>query len=205
MSERDRSRGAVVDDRLGVRPVRAAGRRVARVADRDLARQRRELLLVEDLRDETHLAEHGDPPPSETAMPGGLLAAVLEREEPEVRETRDVALARVDAEDAAHQRLAPSYARASSSQRDPEERVAADRPDPPHVDLAAGRIGLDLVRGQSDDHLAADLAEERERIVVELELRAERRSRAPPRRARRRGRPRRRRGRARRAGAARVA
>ena len=40
----------VVDERLRVLPVRAPGGRVARVPDRDLAGQRRELLLVEDLR-----------------------------------------------------------------------------------------------------------------------------------------------------------
>ena len=56
--------------RLRVRPVHAPGRRVARVADRDLAGERRELLLVEDLGDEAHVAQHGQPcPASETAMP----------------------------------------------------------------------------------------------------------------------------------------
>jgi hypothetical protein len=106
--ERDRARGAVVHDRLGVRPVGAARRRVAGVADRDLAGQRGELLLVEDVRDEAHLAEDGDPRAVGDGDPRGLLATVLQREEPEVREARDVALARVDAEHAAHQPRAPS-------------------------------------------------------------------------------------------------
>ena len=60
VAEGDRARGAVVDDRLRVRPVHAAGRRVARVPDRDLSRERGELLLVEHLRHEAHLAQHRD-------------------------------------------------------------------------------------------------------------------------------------------------
>jgi hypothetical protein len=43
--ERDRSRSAVVHDRLRVAPVRRAGRRVARVPDRELAAEALELLL----------------------------------------------------------------------------------------------------------------------------------------------------------------
>ena len=39
--------------------------------------------------------------------PGRLLAAVLEREEPEVGQVGDVDAGRVDAEDAAHQALPP--------------------------------------------------------------------------------------------------
>ena len=91
MAERDRARPAVMDERLGVRPVHAAGRRVARVADRDLAGQRLELLLVEDLGDEPHVAEHRQPASLRDGDPRGLLAAVLQREEREVREPRDVA------------------------------------------------------------------------------------------------------------------
>ena len=37
VAERDRPRAAVLDERLRVRPLRRAGRRVAGVADRDLA------------------------------------------------------------------------------------------------------------------------------------------------------------------------
>ena len=61
MAERDGAHAAVVDERLRVRPVNAAGRRVARVADRDLAGERLQLLLVEDLGDEAHVAEHRQP------------------------------------------------------------------------------------------------------------------------------------------------
>ena len=57
VAERDRPRAAVVHDRLGVRPVRRAGRRVARVPDRELAAKTLELLLGEHLRHEPHLAE----------------------------------------------------------------------------------------------------------------------------------------------------
>ena len=123
--ERDGARRAVVHEGLRVRPVRAAGRRVARVADRDLAGQRGELLLVEHLRDEPHLAERRDAAAVGDRDARGLLTAVLEREEAEVREPGDVPLVRPDAEDAAHQRL-PSCARRELVERDPEERVAAD-------------------------------------------------------------------------------
>ena len=61
-----------------------------------------ELLLVEDLRDEPHVAEHREPATLGDGDPGRLLAAVLQREEGEVREPRDVALDRPDSEDAAH-------------------------------------------------------------------------------------------------------
>ena len=100
--ERDRARAAVVDERLRVRPVHAARRRVARVPDRDLAGQRLQLLLVEDLGHEPHVAQHGEPAALGDGDPGRLLAAVLQREEGEVREPRHVALDRPDAEDAAH-------------------------------------------------------------------------------------------------------
>ena len=97
-----------MDDRLGVRPVGAARRGVARVADGDLAGERRQLLLVEDLRHEPHLAQHCHPLAVRHGDSSRLLAAMLEREEPEVRQARDVALAGVDTEDAAHQPLTPS-------------------------------------------------------------------------------------------------
>ena len=71
--------------------------------DRDLSRQRLQLLLVEHLRDEAHVAEHGQPAAVGDRDPGRLLAPVLEREEAEVGEPRHVALGGADAEDAAHQ------------------------------------------------------------------------------------------------------
>ena len=62
-------------------------------ADRGVAVEAAELLLVEDLRDEAHVAEDRQPPAVRDGDPGRLLAAMLEREEPEVRDARDVALA----------------------------------------------------------------------------------------------------------------
>jgi len=103
VAERDRSRAALLDDRLSVRPVRGAGGGVARVSDRDLAGEPAQLLLAEDLGDETHVAKCGDAAFVRDGDPGRLLAAVLQREEPEVREPGDVAVGCVDAEDPAHQ------------------------------------------------------------------------------------------------------
>ncbi len=62
------------------------------MADRGVALEAAEVLLVEDLRDEAHVAEHREP-----ALVGGrdarrLLAAMLQREEAEVRDARDVTL-----------------------------------------------------------------------------------------------------------------
>ena len=104
MAERDGARVAVVEQRLRVRPGVRAGRRVARVADRELAVQAREVLLVEHLRDEAEVAQRGQAAVLGDGDPGRLLAAVLERVQAEVGEPRDVAAGRVDAEDAAHQR-----------------------------------------------------------------------------------------------------
>jgi len=73
------------------------------VPDRDFAREGGELLLVEHLRDEPHVADGRHAPALGDGDARGLLAAVLEGEEAEVREPRDVPVGRVDAEDAAHQ------------------------------------------------------------------------------------------------------
>ncbi len=102
VAHRDGARLPVLHERLGVRPLRRAGRRVARVPDRDLPLQPVELLLVEHLRDEAEIAQCRQPSLLRDGDAGRLLAAVLQREEPEVRQARDVALGRVDAEDAAH-------------------------------------------------------------------------------------------------------
>ena len=83
---------------LRVLPRAAAGGRVANVADRHVALERPQLLLVEDLRDEPGVAQGGDV----TALAGGdprrLLTAVLERVEAEVGEPGDVVPGRVHAE-----------------------------------------------------------------------------------------------------------
>ena len=91
-AERDGADAAVVDERLGVRPGVRAGRRVAGVADRELAAQARELLLVEDLGHEAEVAQPGEPPVVGDGDAGRLLAAMLQRVEPEVGEPSDVAL-----------------------------------------------------------------------------------------------------------------
>src|SRR5437868_7357003 len=111
--ERDRACAAVVDERLRVRPVRRAGRRVAGVTDRDLTVQSAQLLLGEDLRHEAEIAGHGQPALVRDGDAGRLLAAVLEREETEVADARDVALGGADAEDAAHQVTSPIWTRRS--------------------------------------------------------------------------------------------
>ena len=102
VAERDRARPPVVDERLRVRPVHAPGRRVARVTDRDLTRESLELLLVEDLGDEPHVAQHRQAPRLRDGDARRLLPAMLQREQREVRQPRHVAVGRADAEDAAH-------------------------------------------------------------------------------------------------------
>ena len=71
----------VAPDRLRVLPGAAAGGRVADVADRHVALQRPQLLLVEDLGDEARVAQRGDVAALAGGDPGRLLAAVLERVE----------------------------------------------------------------------------------------------------------------------------
>src|SRR5262249_8313592 len=91
----------VAPDRLGVLPGAAAGGRVAHVADRHVALQRLQLLLVEDLGDESRVAQSGDVAALAGGDPGRLLAAVLECVEAEVGQPGDVMAGRVYAEDAA--------------------------------------------------------------------------------------------------------
>jgi hypothetical protein len=75
------------------------------VADRQLAAEAREVLLVEHLRDEAEIAQGGQPALFRYGDPGRLLAAVLERVQAEVREPRDITAWSADPEDAAHQPL----------------------------------------------------------------------------------------------------
>ena len=72
--------------------------------DRDLPAQAAQRLLVEDLGDESELADGRQPSVLGDRDPRRLLAAVLEREQAEVRETGDVALVGPDSEDATHAR-----------------------------------------------------------------------------------------------------
>ena len=97
---RERQRTTVVtDDRLGVLPLRGAGRRVPDVTDRHVADERPELVLVEHLADEALVADRHQAAPARGGRdPRRLLAAVLQREESEIREPRDVVLRRKDAE-----------------------------------------------------------------------------------------------------------
>ena len=71
------------------------------MADRHVAVERAELLLVEDLGDEARVAKRRDVPALAGRDAGRLLAAVLERVEGEVGELRDLGARRVHAEDAA--------------------------------------------------------------------------------------------------------
>ena len=73
------------------------------MADRRAAGERLQLALVEDLGDEAHVPHREHAASVADGDAGALLPAVLERVEREVREARDVAAGRVDAEDAAHQ------------------------------------------------------------------------------------------------------
>ena len=108
VAERDRAHAAVVQERLRVLPGVAARRRVARVPDRELAVEAGEAAFVEDLRHEAEVAHRGQPAALGDGDPRGLLAAVLQRVEPEVAEARDVTAGRADSEDAAHQATFPS-------------------------------------------------------------------------------------------------
>ena len=106
--ERDGAGAAVMDERLRVLPRVGARRRVAVVADRELAGEAVQLLLVEHLRHEPEVAQHGQAAALGHGDSGRLLAAVLERHQPEVAQPRDVPLGRPDAEHAAHQTVPSS-------------------------------------------------------------------------------------------------
>ena len=171
VAERDRARAAVLDERLRVRPLRRARRRVARVADRDLAAQAVQLLLVEDLRDEAEVAQRRQPAVLGDGDPRRLLAAVLEREQAEVGEARDVAFGGVDAEHAAHQAATcPIWTKPREPSRgEVSGRAGEDRRAPPRVvagrqldvggEAAAPRRGL---RERRLDPSGADVVAERE-------------------------------------------
>ncbi len=72
------------------------------MADRDLALEAAQVLLVEDLGDEAHVAQDGEPARVRDGDARRLLPAVLEREQPEEGHARDVALGSADAEDPTH-------------------------------------------------------------------------------------------------------
>ncbi|GAC1571796.1 MAG: hypothetical protein NVS3B7_02170 [Candidatus Elarobacter sp.] len=71
------------------------------MADRDVAAETAEDLLVEDAGDQPHLAMAVDAHPVADGEAGALLAAVLERVQPEIRKPGDVVARCVKARDAA--------------------------------------------------------------------------------------------------------
>src|SRR4051794_11014660 len=92
-------------DGLRVLPLVGAGRRIADVADGQVAAQRPQIVLLEHLRDEAERALGDDVAAVVGGRdPGGLLPAMLERVQGEVRETRHVVLGTVDPE---HPALVP--------------------------------------------------------------------------------------------------
>src|SRR5438552_2865625 len=94
------------DHGLRVLDARAAGRRVARVADRRAAAEQAEVGLAEDLTDEAHTAHQSQVAAGGRREPRGFLAAVLERIEREENEPggfRRIGGRRIpDADDATH-------------------------------------------------------------------------------------------------------
>ena len=101
VAERDRAVGGRAECRLRVLPGAGAGGRVARVPDREVALERVEGGLVEDLRDQPHVLVDQDLPAVADRDACGLLPPVLKRVEAEVGQLGDVLARRPDAEDAA--------------------------------------------------------------------------------------------------------
>ena len=91
----------VLERGLGVLPRRRSGRRVPSVPDAEVALQRRQRPLVEDLGDQAELAIDDDPVALGDGHPGRLLTTMLKREEAEEGEPSDVLPGRPDAEEAA--------------------------------------------------------------------------------------------------------
>ena len=137
VAERDRARAAVLDEGLCVPPLRRTRRRVARVADCEVTAQPAELLLVEDLGDEPHVAERRDAALVGNGDAGRLLPSVLKREQPEVGHARDVAVRRPHSEEAAHQRTVPMRSRPFVPRRSTSSGAHASRICPPEP-AAAG-------------------------------------------------------------------
>ena len=98
--ERERPATGREHDRLGVGEMRPPGRRIPHVPDRRASGETREPRLVEDVGDVSHLALDDEPAVGEGRDARGLLAAVLERVQPEIGDVRRV-LAIGDSEDAA--------------------------------------------------------------------------------------------------------
>src|SRR5262249_36780395 len=114
-------------------PLRRSGRRVARVSDRELTVKAAQLLLVEDLRDEAHVAQRGDASLIGDGDAGRLLAAALQRDQAEVRDARDVAFGRANAEEPGHQPPGPLCMAFSVPSRSPFSAAHASTTRPERV------------------------------------------------------------------------
>ena len=88
MRDRDLAVRAVDDERLRILDLAFSRRRVACVSDREVPRQFREGRFVERLGDLAHRAGHTNLPAIAHGDSGAFLAAMLQREEPQVREVR---------------------------------------------------------------------------------------------------------------------
>src|SRR5439155_624257 len=141
--------------------------------DGDLSGQRVELLLVEDLRHEPHVPHDRESPSVRDSYPGRLLAAMLEREEPEVGEARDVTLLGADSEDPAH--LVSSLPGLAELRHLHSEEGSATRgSDTPEYDSRLAREtgeALDVLARASENRPATHFAEALDRGVREIESR----------------------------------
>ena len=90
VAEGDRAHTVGLEDRLRVVPCAGPGGRVPGVADRQVAVERRQRGLVEDLADQPEVLVDEDVVTVADRDAGGFLTAVLLREESEVREPCDV-------------------------------------------------------------------------------------------------------------------
>ncbi len=101
VAERDQPVAAVARHRLGVLPLVRAGRRIAHVPDRRMARQAAQRGLVEHRADQAEVPLHHDVSVIGDRNSCALLASVLERVEGEERQPGDVTARRDDPDDAA--------------------------------------------------------------------------------------------------------
>ena len=164
----------------------------------DLARKRLQLLLVEDVGDETHLAQDREVPVVGDGDPGRLLAAVLEREQR--RSTRDATRPAPPSGSRRHRTSVGALPGAAEVvERHSQEGTPARLADPAERDAqlaATASISSTPIRRRT--RRRADRRPRRRARPGRHGGRARRRSprRSPPRRGRPRARPRPRRGRA---------
>ena len=147
MADGDLAVRAVDQDRLGIRELALAGRRVADVADRQRPGQVRQLVVVERVGDVAHRPGHTHLLAVGGGDAGALLPAVLERVQAEIRHVGRLGVAE-DAEDAA---LFPELVKHQATLR-MKCRSTADRPDP--LELADRRVDRQLAANR---HHGADV------------------------------------------------